>query len=106
MVRIIITTFPDMETAKRITRDLVERKMAACANLLPGVTSIYRWKGAVHDETEVLGIIKTKSDRLDELLEDLNRFHPYEVPEGLILSPAIGFTSYHSWIEEMTDPDS
>ncbi|BCS94261.1 Divalent-cation tolerance protein CutA [Metallosphaera sp. J1] len=97
---LVISTLPGMEEGKRIARTLVEEKLAACVNLVPGLVSIYRWEGKVTEDSEVLALIKTNSDRLDELIKRLKELHPYKVPEILALDIKNGFKLYLEWIDE------
>ncbi|ABP95896.1 MULTISPECIES: divalent-cation tolerance protein CutA [Metallosphaera] len=97
---LVISTLPGMEEGKRIARTLVEEKLAACVNLVPGLVSIYRWEGKVTEDSEVLALIKTNSDRLDELMNRLKELHPYKVPEILALDIKNGFKLYLDWIDE------
>jgi periplasmic divalent cation tolerance protein len=76
----------------------VERQVAACVNLLPGVESIYRWEGKVERAGEVLGIIKTT--RYAELEAAIRELHPYEVPEILALEVTAGFNRYLRWLDQ------
>lgn len=97
-VRLVLCTFPDPETARRIGRVLVEEALAACINLVPGVESIYRWQGKVETGTEVLGILKTTTDGLLALERRLAALHPYEVPEVVALKPSAVSASYAEWL--------
>ena len=99
---VVLTTAPDATTAKVLARDLVERRLAACVNLLPGVTSIYRWEGAVEEAGEVLLVIKTRRGRLAELEAELVELHPYDVPEFVALEPAHVEARYRAWLEGET----
>jgi len=78
----------------------VERKLAACANILVGVESIYRWKGKVERAREVLVVMKTTVARLRELEREVKRVHSYEVPEFVVLPVVAGSREYFKWIEE------
>jgi periplasmic divalent cation tolerance protein len=98
-VRLVLTTFPDMETARRIGRVLVEEGLAACMNLLPAVESIYRWQGKVEEGAEVLGVLKTTADGLQALELRLAALHPYEVPEVVALEPAAVSACYAEWLK-------
>lgn len=93
---VVLCTFPDIEQARQIGAALVERQVAACVNLLPGVESIYRWEGKVERAGEVLGIIKTT--RYAELEAAIRELHPYEVPEILALEVAAGAADYLKWM--------
>ena len=96
-VRVLLCTAPPGK-ASEIAHSLVEARLAACVNLVPGLRSVYRWKGAVCDDPETLLIIKTTDDRQTALARRLTELHPYEVPELLSLPPGAGLTSYLSWV--------
>jgi periplasmic divalent cation tolerance protein len=100
--RIVLTTAPDRATAERIARALVERKLAACVNLVPGVRSVYRWKGAVEEADEVLLLAKTAEDRVEDLERALTGLHPYEVPECVVLEAGRVEARYLAWLVEAT----
>jgi periplasmic divalent cation tolerance protein len=97
-VRVALATAPDAEAAARIARALVEERLAACANLVPGVRSIYRWQGQLEDDSEVLLVLKTRADRVPALVERLRALHPYEVPELVVLPVEGGSTPYLEWV--------
>ena len=98
----VLSTFPDAEKAAEIARVLVDEQLAACVNLVPAIRSIYRWQGAVHDDTEALAIIKTTSARYPALAARLAALHPYEVPEILALPLADGHPPYLAWLADQT----
>jgi periplasmic divalent cation tolerance protein len=97
-VRVALSTAPDADAAARIARVLVDERLAACANLVPGVRSIYRWQGAVEEAAEVLLVIKTRADRVEALAERLRALHPYDVPELVVLPVAAGLAPYLDWV--------
>ncbi len=97
-VMAVLTTAPDLEVAERLGRTLVEERLAACANVLGGVTSIYRWKGEVEREAEVLVILKTTAERVEALQERVGELHPYDVPEVIALSIKAGHEPYLDWV--------
>ncbi|MGC4015057.1 MAG: divalent-cation tolerance protein CutA [Luteolibacter sp.] len=101
-LRIVLCTFPDQEQARQIGTALVEKQLAACVNLLPGVESIYRWQGAVEISAEVLAIFKTTRAALPAFEEELVALHPYEVPELLALEPAAAAAAYTAWVRGST----
>ncbi|WP_295454724.1 divalent-cation tolerance protein CutA [uncultured Thiodictyon sp.] len=103
--RLVFCTCPDQETAVRIAERLVGERLAACVNLLPGLTSIYRWQGAIERETEVLLLIKTVAGHLPALTETLRGLHPYAVPEIIALPITEGLPDYLSWVSTCTQPD-
>ena len=97
-VRVVLTTCPDEETARRIARTLVEERLAACGNVVPGVASVYRWEGAIETAAECLLILKTRDDRVPALAARLGVLHPYDVPEMLALPVAAGAGPYVRWV--------
>ena len=96
---VVLSTVGKAEDAERIGRALVEGGLAACVNVLPAVTSIYRWKGKLEKEEERLLVIKTRADRFEALREALVALHPYEVPEVLALPVAAGHPPYLEWLD-------
>jgi periplasmic divalent cation tolerance protein len=98
-----LTTLPDADSAERVGRTLVERRLAACASLLGGVRSIYRWQGAVEQATEVLVLLKTSADRREELERALLELHPYQVPELIFLDPDRVAPAYLAWLGQETE---
>ncbi|HYK23719.1 MAG TPA: divalent-cation tolerance protein CutA [Candidatus Acidoferrum sp.] len=97
-VLLAISTFPDAETASRIAQTLVEEKFAACANLLPAVHSIYRWKDKIETAGEVIVFFKTTQDRQAAFDEKLRSLHPYEVPELIFIKIDGGSPDYLRWV--------
>ncbi|MCX6879685.1 MAG: divalent-cation tolerance protein CutA [Verrucomicrobia bacterium] len=95
---LVLCTFPDSEQARQIGTTLVERQLAACVNLLPGVESVFRWNGQVEHAAEVLVVFKTASDTYPALAEALAAAHPYEVPEIVALRPAAVAEAYLAWV--------
>jgi len=94
------TTTATMDDAGKIADRLVEKKLAACVQIVEPVLSIYRWQGAVEREKEVLLLIKTTQDRIPLIAELLDAIHPYEVPELVATPIAAGSAAYLSWLEE------
>ena len=97
-VRIVLVTFPNLETARQIGTLLVKSQLAACLNLVPGVESIYWWENRVNRDNEIIGIIKTTHSCLSELEQTLITEHPYDVPEFLVFRPDSGFSEYLEWV--------
>ena len=97
---VVLSTFPDADTAARVARTLVEEQLAACVNLLPTVRSIYRWEGKVCDEAETLAVIKTTAERYAALAAKIAELHPYQVPEVIALPVADGHPPYLAWLAE------
>ncbi len=97
---LVLSTFPDAPTARRIAAALVEEKLAACVNLLPAVESIYRWKDAIETSTEVLALIKSTTWKYQLLEARILELHPYEVPEIISLRVDAGHLDYLRWIDQ------
>jgi periplasmic divalent cation tolerance protein len=98
--RIVLTTTANPEEAAKLGRTLVEEHLAACATLIPGVQSIYRWQGNVESATETLLLIKTGPEQLAALDARLHELHSYEVPEFLVLAIDAASQSYLDWMQE------
>lgn len=98
--RVVLVTAPDADTAARLARTLVEERLAACGNLVPGVRSIYRWEGKICDEAEVLLVLKTTVDHADALRDRVAALHPYACPEVLVLPVEGGHAAYLAWVRE------
>jgi periplasmic divalent cation tolerance protein len=101
-VRVILVTCGSEEEAVKVGRALVERKLAACVNIVPGVRSIYRWEGKVHDDREHLLIVKTSLARWKEIAEAVRELHSYACPETIALPVSEGAGRYLAWVEEET----
>ena len=102
-VAIVLTTF-GVGQALTVARVLVEEHLAACVNVLPAMTSIYYWKGAVQQAAEEQVVIKTTADRLADLEARVRQLHPYELPEFLVISADAASESYLRWIGEAVHP--
>jgi periplasmic divalent cation tolerance protein len=99
---VVLSTCGSAEEAERIARALVEGRLAACVNILPGLRSIYRWEGAIEDAQECLLLIKTTRDQFERLEAEVRRLHSYEVPELLAVQVVAGPEDYLNWITEST----
>ena len=102
---IVLTTFAREDDAARVVRVLVEERLAACGNLLPGARSIYRWKDGVADEREVVVLLKTRKQDWTALLSRLHELHPYETPECIAVRVAAGAPAYMAWLEAALAPE-
>ena len=100
MYLLVLCTCPDNDVAELISRVLVESKLAACLNILPAVTSVYRWQDNVEFAAEVQLLIKTTSEKYHLLEEKINNLHPYETPEIIALNIQQGDKHYLNWITE------
>jgi len=96
--RLALTTVSSLEEGRKMARTLVERRLAACVNIIPNLRSVYRWQGAVEETDEVLLLIKTEENRLPALEAAIRELHTYDVPEFLVLSVESGSQSYLSWL--------
>ena len=102
---IVFTAFASETDAARVARVLVEERLVACANLLPGARSIYRWKTAVNDEREVVVLMKTRKQDWTALVSRLHELHPYETPECIAVRIAAGAPKYMAWLAEALAPE-
>ena len=98
----MFVTVPNLEVGAQLARLLVEEQLAACVNLLPGVRSIYAWKGEVKDDAEVLCLVKTRAELFRALQARVASVHPYEVPEMLGVVPTLANEPYLDWLAEVT----
>ena len=97
-ILLAISTFPDAETASRTAQALVEEKLAACANVLPTIHSIYRWKGKIETAGEIMVLFKTTQERQAAFEKKLRSLHPYEVPELICFKIDSGSPDYLRWV--------
>lgn len=98
----VYVTCPDEATAARIAREVVERRLAACANILPPIRSVYRWEGRVEEASEVAMLLKTRRGKVQELTEAVARMHPYEVPCVVAFELGSGHPPYFDWVASET----
>lgn len=103
-VRFVYMTAPNRDEALRIGRALVEQRLAACINVLPGMTSVYWWEGAVDTSDEAVLIAKTTADRLDALVSAVSALHPYQCPCIVALPIEAGHPGYLEWVVRETHP--
>ncbi|WP_022661824.1 divalent-cation tolerance protein CutA [Paucidesulfovibrio longus] len=100
--RLVYITAPDMAQAERIGAAIVERRLAACVNILPGMRSLYHWQGKVEQGEEVVVIAKTRAELVDRLTEAVVELHPYECPCVVSLRIESGHPAFLRWISEET----
>jgi periplasmic divalent cation tolerance protein len=103
---VVLITVGTEDEAYSIGRALVEERLAACANILPGVRSLYRWEGKTHDDAEVLVIVKTRASLFPQLARRVKELHSYEVPEIIGLPIGAGDDAYLDWIRAATEEDT
>ena len=100
---VVLITAPSLDSAREIASTLLERRLAACVNILPGVSSMYRWNDQVQEDQEVLLIAKTRQELLDQgLIALVQAHHPYELPEIIALPVIAGLPAYLAWIDANT----
>jgi len=99
-ILLALSTFPDAEVARRISNQLVSERFAACANILPSVESIYRWKGEIESGNETLVFFKVSENRQSAFQDKLRSLHPYDVPEIIFVPVASGLREYLRWVSE------
>lgn len=99
-IQIIFCTVPDIDTGEQIARRLVEQSLAACVNLIPGVTSVYRWQGQVETGNEVMMKIKAARANYARIESTICSQHPYELPEIIAVSLSNGLDNYLDWVLE------
>ncbi len=99
---VVLVTTPTPERAAEIARAVVEERLAACGNVVPGVRSVYRWEGRVQEEAEALLVLKTTRARFEALRDRILALHPYEVPEVIALPVEAGSAKYLAWIATET----
>ncbi|MBI1795503.1 MAG: divalent-cation tolerance protein CutA [Candidatus Eisenbacteria bacterium] len=102
----VFTTFANVEDAARVARTLVEERLIACANIVPGARSLYRWEGKVADEPEVTVTMKTRKQDWTALLSRLHELHPYTTPECVAVRIASGAPAYMAWLEDALAPET
>jgi periplasmic divalent cation tolerance protein len=102
--RIVVafTTTPDAETGARIARALVDERLVACVSRVPGIVSIYRFEGAVHEDAEALLVMKTTRKNVAALERRLMELHPYEVPELVVVDASAVGAKYAAWLASVT----
>jgi len=101
---LVLTTCASEQEATRIAQTLVERRLAACVNVLRGLRSIYRWKGALEEDEECLLLIKSRRDLFGRLRAEIESLHSYELPEIIAVAIVDGSEAYLSWLEHELVP--
>ncbi len=98
----IICTVPDFKTGKDIGEKLVSENLISCVNIIPGITSIYRWQGKICSDNEVILFMKSRLSLFDKIDSRVQELHPYDVPEVISMDIDNASNPYHEWILEMT----
>ncbi len=104
-ILVVMTTCPSLEAARKLADDLVERRLAACVNVLPLAFSVYRWQGELQHTPEHLLLIKTCEDRYPSLEGRIRAMHPYELPEIVALDSHSAWPDYLAWVRTQTRVD-
>ena len=104
MIQFVVTTLPDESSAAAIVHELVEKKLAACGTLLPAARSIYRWKDAIEETSEVVVIFKIPATSFSDFSSALQSLHPYETPEIVAFNPAEASAAYSRWVIDSCNP--
>ncbi|CAD2212812.1 periplasmic divalent cation tolerance protein [Angomonas deanei] len=102
MFSMCYVTSPSREVAKKLAHLLVSQKAAACVNIVPGVTSVYSWKGAVEEDEEVLLLVKTQTHLVDNVISIVKENHPYDCPEIVSVPMGKGSPDYLDWVKAST----
>lgn len=95
-----MSTTKDSPEAKEIGKIVVRERLAACTNVIPGISSTYRWRGKIEEAEEALLLAKTTEDRLEDLISRIEKLHSYETPEAIAIRIEDGSTSYLKWVKE------
>lgn len=103
-LRVVLITVPDEDSAGSIAGDLVEKRLAACVNIIPNLRSIYRWENKIEDSSELLLLAKTSAERYHLLESRVLEIHPYDTPEIISLDVKEGFDTYCAWVLGETSP--
>lgn len=99
---VVLITAPSSEEAVKIAKALVEERLAACANIIRDIRSVFRWEGKIEDDSEVLIVIKTREALFEDLEKRVRELHSYSVPEVIALPIVKGSEAYLNWLGEET----
>ena len=102
MVSIVYSTTSSKQEAQKIAHSLVEKKLVACVNIIPTITSIYRWQGAIEQDTESLLLAKTTEKNIKKTIDTIKSLHSYDVPDIVVIPTISGLESYLSYVESET----
>ncbi|MDX1594593.1 MAG: divalent-cation tolerance protein CutA [Gammaproteobacteria bacterium] len=100
---LVLCTCPDDATARRLAASAIDARLAACVNIVPGLTSVFRWQGEIEHDDEVLLLLKSRRDRYAQLEALLVEAHPYELPEVVAVSLEQGLAGYLAWLDATLD---
>ncbi|MBD3670266.1 MAG: divalent-cation tolerance protein CutA [Gammaproteobacteria bacterium] len=103
--QVCLCTCPDQATARKLAASLVEKRLAACVNILPAIESVYMWKGAIETDAEMLLLIKTSQDKMADLQGHIVDEHPYELPEIIAVPIVDGLPGYLQWLDDVMESE-
>ena len=98
----VLSTIDQRSTALSLAHRLVDENLVACVNIIPGISSVYKWQGKIEESSEVLLVLKSTQDRVEAMTMRLQELHPYDVPEILVLPVEGGSVAYLEWVEKVT----
>lgn len=101
---VLLSTIDGEDNAHQLAEQLVRENLAACVNIIPNLSSVYKWKGRIETAAETLLILKTAENRVEELIARLVDLHPYELPEAVALPIDRGHLPYLEWVNKETEP--
>jgi periplasmic divalent cation tolerance protein len=104
MYQIILCTCPDQKTAEQIASELIKHQLAACVNIVPGITSVYRWQANIETAQEHLLLIKSQAEQYQAIETQIKQIHPYELPEIIAVPIDRGLPEYLQWIDTCLSP--
>ena len=99
---VVLSTTPNLSEAERLGKEMVEKGLVACVNIIPQIRSIYKWKEKLHNEEEMLLVMKSRKDRTEEIIDYIRKNHSYEIPEIVSLPITSGSEKYLAWIDQNT----
>ncbi|MBY8984043.1 MAG: divalent-cation tolerance protein CutA [Candidatus Lokiarchaeota archaeon] len=100
---LFIVTVPTVEEGKKIIKNLIESKLAACVNMIKNISSVYRWKEEIHEDNEHLLLIKTTEEKCESVIQKINEIHSYSVPECIGFKIDKGSEKYLNWVKDVVD---
>lgn len=103
MVAVVYSTIDNIQDARKIAKALVEEQIVACVNIIPAIESVYKWKGKIEDDNEVLLLAKTVDDNVKKTIRRIKELHSYEIPDIIVLPVIGGLKDYLDYIDRETE---